>query len=129
MEAFVVEGRDTVNGKAGEVKLKDSGTGSMIVARACNERLSRSEEMPNVSRVIKSAIEGNGVLGPGGGSPGNEGTANISFDQENTNFRCLCHSLFIRMAVRTSERCCLNVFLQLLSFRDPPCTTTRSTCA
>jgi hypothetical protein len=99
VEAFVVEGRDIVNGKAGEVKLNDIGTGSMIVARACNERLSGSEEMPNVSRVIKSVIEGNGVLGPGGGSPGNEGTANISFDQKNTNYCYLCHSLFMRMAV------------------------------
>jgi hypothetical protein len=74
-EVFVVEGSDMVNGRAGHVKLKDSGAGSMTVARAYNEILFGSEETLNVSIVMRSLTEGNGALGPGDGNPGNGGTA------------------------------------------------------
>jgi hypothetical protein len=59
------------------VKLNESGAGpgTMIVARACSEMVSGSEETPNVSSVIRSLIEGNGLFGPGEGNPGKAGTA------------------------------------------------------
>lgn len=64
-----------MNGRVGEVKLKDSGAGSTTDARAYNDRVSGWEVTPNVSSVIRSDTEGNGVLGPGGGNPGNGGTS------------------------------------------------------
>lgn len=66
-----------VNCRAGSVKLKESDTGLMAVARAYSKIRSVAEETLNVCRVMRSAIEGNGVLGPGDGSPGNGGAVDI----------------------------------------------------
>jgi hypothetical protein len=74
---FVAGGSEMVNGRVGNVKLKESGAGSMAVARAYNETVSGLEATPNVSSVTRSMMEGTDALGPGDGSPGNEGTAEI----------------------------------------------------
>ena len=77
-EMLAAEGSDIMNGRAGDVKLKQSGSGSTAVACAYSEIVSSSDETPNFSRVMRSEIEGNGALGLGNGSPGNGGTSDCS---------------------------------------------------
>jgi len=63
-----------VNGNAGDVKLKKSGVGSTILARANTESVLGPEEMRNACNVISSEREGKGILWPGKGRPGIGGT-------------------------------------------------------
>lgn len=63
------------NGSAGDVKSMNGGVGSMTVARAYNKSVPGPDDILNLCNVINSDTEGKGMLRPGGGSPGNGGTA------------------------------------------------------
>jgi hypothetical protein len=74
MGGDVEEGREITRGIGGDVKLKVGGIGSMIVACAVRVRVLYAVDTSNDRRVTSSGREGNGVLRPGLGSPGNGGT-------------------------------------------------------
>lgn len=50
-----------MNGSAGDVKLRESGVGSMTVARAYSESVPGPEKMLNACNVISSEMEGKGL--------------------------------------------------------------------
>ena len=69
-DVLTPEGREMTNGSVGDMKSTEGGVGSTIVARAYNKSVPGPENMLNVCNVISSDTGGNGILRPGGGSPG-----------------------------------------------------------
>ena len=70
-------GIETLNGRKGIDRLNERGAGLTTDAVACNTIVLGLEEMLKDFRVMRSEAEGKGVLCPGCGKPGNDGTSEM----------------------------------------------------